>query len=121
MGQDIYITEGEANVTKTWTLDDDDDLPVDLSDPGWSAKIYASKKNQTVVIVDGEAMDIVPDQVNYKGQVRFMFTNAMVAGKRGTYEYSVMIEHSDGRKHEYPKKKDESFGKLVIQRSKTNS
>lgn len=117
---DIYLTQGEANVTHTFTFYDDDGRGIDLSDPGWSARLYVGKKN-TARIIDGEAMTVLPDQVNYRGKISFMFTSTHAANTRGQYEMSAVIRHTDGRKFEFPKTPNEQFGVLHIIRSKTNS
>lgn len=115
---DIYITQGEANVTHTFTILGNDGVGVDLSDPGWSVKLYAGKKGQTRII-DGQACSIIPDQVNHRGGFRFIFTAVHTANARGDYELACLAQHTDGRKFEYPKDPDERFGTLHIQRSLT--
>lgn len=114
----IYLTKGEADVTHIFTVMDGNGNSPDLSDPGWSAKLYAGNKDAPNVI-DGAAMTILPDQVNYRGGMSYMFTAAFIAAVEiDTYEMSVIVQHTDGRKIEYPKYENDQFGSLIIQRSK---
>ena len=115
---DIYLTKGEANVTHVFYAIDGRGQKPDLSSPGWSGKIFAGKKGQANVL-NGAAVTILADQVNYRGGFSFMFTAAFIAATAiGQYEMSVVLEHTDGRKIEYPKYPNEQFGTLHIQRSK---
>lgn len=115
---DIFLTKGEANITHTLFAIDGKGNKPDLSAPGWSGKMYVGKKGQANVI-NGEAVTILADQVNYRGGFTFMFTGAFIAATAiGQYEMSVILEHSDGRKIEQPKNENGQFGRLVIQRSK---
>lgn len=115
---DIYLTQGEADVTHIFYVKDGEGNRPDLSAPGWSAKLFAGKKDQTNII-DGETMTVLTDQVNYRGGLSFTFTGTFCSTTpRGQYEMSVIVEHTDGRKIEYPKYPNEQFGTLFIQRTK---
>lgn len=116
---DIYITQGEADVTHTFKIYGNDGVGVDLSDPGWTVKLYAGKKG-LAKIINGESCTIIPDQVNYRGGFQFVFTSVHTANLRGDYEMACLAEHIDGRRFEYPKHPDELFGTLHIQRSLTS-
>lgn len=116
---DIYLTQGEADVTHIFYLIDSEGNRPDLSDPNWSAKLYAGKKGAARVI-NGLTMTILEDQVNHRGGISYKFTGAFCSETAiGQYEISILVQHADGRKIEYPKYPNEQFGTLHIQRSKT--
>lgn len=108
-----YLDEGEEEIPITVTVKDAGGNLVNLAG-GWTVQFEVWLKGSSVLVID-EAMEVNPDQVNYKGQATYITVLAdSMHTPSANYRWRYVARHPDGRVFHGPKTEGQNYGTFIL-------